>query len=187
MIITKTFIKTIARCQTLYQGFPFPQLSTNLRPQPLPIYSQVEKLFTTTTHFKVVIAESRTHVPRRLNIWQQLRDKESDIVWNLGFKICSVPLFITLRKEYSTLRRAHGNPHNQDHVPLVAPCHILGTLPPSPTSRPPPPSTPPLLSTPPPTPPHQHHQSCHPEDQVAGEVDLARAVKMQEPIQTLSG
>ena len=49
MIIIKTFIKTIARCQTLYQGFPLPQLSTNLRHQPLQIYSQVEKLFTTTT------------------------------------------------------------------------------------------------------------------------------------------
>ena len=61
MIITKTFIKTIARCQTLYQGFPFPQLSTNLRPQPLPIYSQVDKLFTTTTPLKGVIAESTTH------------------------------------------------------------------------------------------------------------------------------
>ena len=48
-IIIKTFIKTIARCQTLYQGFPFPQLSTNLRHQPLQIYSQVEKLFTTIT------------------------------------------------------------------------------------------------------------------------------------------
>ena len=58
MIIILIFIKIIARCQTLYQGFPFPQLSTNLRPQPLPIYSQVDKLLKTTTPFKGVIAES---------------------------------------------------------------------------------------------------------------------------------
>ena len=61
IIFIKRYQKNIARCQRLCQGFPFPQLSTNLRPQPLPIYSQVDKLFTTTAPFKGVIAESRSH------------------------------------------------------------------------------------------------------------------------------